>query len=89
MRIEPRSSARLRDGVEVMSVTTPWSRLTPTGGGASAAGVDVLPSAAGRRWTDGLPANEDGAAQRDLAAAAVDRLAGDDHGHARRALEAA
>src|SRR6476646_10558785 len=89
MRIEPRSSARLRDGVEVMSVTTPCSRLTPPAGGASACRRGRIAERAGRRWTDGLPANEDGAAQRDLATAAVDGLAGDDHGHARRALEPA
>ena len=89
MSSEPRSSARLRDGVEVMSVTTPWSRRARAVAEAECAHVDVLPSTPAPGWTDGLPANEDGPAQRDLAAAAVDGLAGDEHGDPRGALEPA
>src|SRR4051794_17362470 len=89
MSSEPRSSARLRDGVEIMSVTTQWSRRARGRGGGPAGLRGRIAERAGRGWTDGLPANEDGPAQRDLAPAAVDGLAGDEHGHPRGALEAA
>src|SRR3954452_7800154 len=89
MSREPRSSARLREGVEIESVTTPWSRRGRGRGGARA-GLHGRIAEPGRRgWTDGLPADEDGPAQRDLAPAPVDRLAGDEHGHPRGPLEAA
>src|SRR5512133_2140644 len=89
MSNEPRSSARLRDGVEIMSVTTQWSRRArgPDGGPAGLCGR--IAEGARRAWTDGLPANEDGPAQRDLAPAAVDGLAGDEDGHPRCSLEPA
>src|SRR3954470_921442 len=89
MSSEPRSSARLRDGVEIMSVTTQWSRRARGRGGGPAGPRGRIAERAGRGWTDGLPANEDGPAQCDLAPAAVDGLAGDEDGHPRGALQAA
>ena len=90
MSIEPRSSARLRDGLEVMSVTTPWSRR--------ARGRWRRPRPL---CVDGLPSPRAPAGPMDYRRmrmarrsatwppAAVDGLAGDEHGDPRGALEAA
>src|SRR4051794_41762464 len=89
MSSEPRSSARLRDGVEIMSVTTQCSRRARGRGGGPACLRGRIAERAGRGWTDGVPANEDGLAQRDLAPAVVDGLPGGEDGHAGCGLDAA